>query len=147
DRGVAEEHGRHRRPLGADPNLQLPAEPGLGSPHQPDAALARQDARRRPRPAGGRAHHALPGRGVEDGALMAAPETALHYLELAAKFLAARGIASARLDAELLLALVLATDRVGVYLRFDRPLARTEVDAYRALVKRRGEGEPVAYVT
>ena len=45
----------------------------------------------------------------------AAPETALAYLELAAKFLAARGAASARLDAELLLAMVLATDRVGEY--------------------------------
>src|SRR5436853_3741390 len=77
----------------------------------------------------------------------AAPETALAYLDLAAKFLAGRGVASARLDAELLLAQVLATNRVGVYLRFDRPLVRDEVDAYRALVKRRGEGEPVAHLT
>ncbi len=78
---------------------------------------------------------------------MSAPETALAYLELATKFFAARGVASARLDAELLLAEVLATDRVGVYLRFDRALTRTEVDAYRVLVKRRGEGEPVAHLT
>ncbi len=77
----------------------------------------------------------------------AAPETILAYLELAAKFLAGRGVASPRLDAELLLALVLATDRVGVYLRFDRPLGSVEVDAYRALIKRRGEGEPVAHLT
>lgn len=76
----------------------------------------------------------------------ATPETALAYLELAAKFFAGRDIASARLDAELLLAEVLATDRVGVYLRFDRPLGRAEVDAYRALVKRRSEGEPVAHL-
>lgn len=76
----------------------------------------------------------------------ATPETALAYLELAAKFFAARNVASPRLDAELLLAEVLATDRVGVYLRFDRPLGRAEVDAYRALVKRRGEGEPVAHL-
>jgi release factor glutamine methyltransferase len=79
--------------------------------------------------------------------MAAAPETALAYLELAAKFLAGRGAASARLDAELLLAMVLATDRVGVYLRFDRPLGRVEVDAYRALIRRRGEGEPVAHLT
>ena len=77
----------------------------------------------------------------------AAPETALAYLELAAKFLAGRGIASARLDAELLLAFVLGTDRVGVYLRFDRPLGRAEVDDYRAMIKRRGDGEPVAHLT
>jgi len=81
------------------------------------------------------------------GAAGAAPETALAYLELAAKFLAARGAARARLDAELLLAMVLETDRVGVYLRFDRPLGRAEVDAYRALIRRRVEGEPVAYLT
>ena len=76
-----------------------------------------------------------------------APEAALAYLELAAKVLAGRGAASARLDAELLLAEVLATDRVGVYLRFDRPLGRAEVDAYRELIRRRGEGEPVAHLT
>jgi release factor glutamine methyltransferase len=75
------------------------------------------------------------------------PETALAYLELAAKFLAGRGAASARLDAELLLAEVLTTDRVGVYLRFDRPLGRAEVDAYRELIRRRGDGEPVAHLT
>jgi release factor glutamine methyltransferase len=77
----------------------------------------------------------------------AAPETALAYLELAAKFFAGRGVATARLDAELLLAEVLGTDRVGVYLRFDRPLGRAEVNAYRVLVKRRGDGEPVAHLT
>ena len=35
--------GRHRRPLGEDPHLQLPAEPRHRSPHRPDAA---QPARR-----------------------------------------------------------------------------------------------------
>jgi release factor glutamine methyltransferase len=74
-------------------------------------------------------------------------DTALGYLALAAKFLVGRGVAGARLDAELLLAEVLGTDRVGVYLRFDRPLARAEVDAYRALIRRRGDGEPVAHLT
>ncbi len=83
---------------------------------------------------------------MADAGGKATPETALAYLELAAKFFAGRGVASARLDAELLLAHVLATDRVGVYLRFDRPLGRVEVDAYRGLVKRRGEGEPVAHL-
>jgi release factor glutamine methyltransferase len=81
------------------------------------------------------------------GAVGKTADTALGYLELAAKFLAARGVPSARLDAELLLALLLRTDRVGVYLRFDRPLDRAEVDAYRELIRRRGEGEPVAHLT
>ncbi len=77
----------------------------------------------------------------------AAPRTALEYLRRATDFLAARGVANARLDAEVLLASVLATDRVGVYLRFDQPLAPPEVDGYRELIRRRAAGEPVAYLT
>jgi release factor glutamine methyltransferase len=75
------------------------------------------------------------------------PRTTLAYLQRAADFLAARGVANARLDAEVLLASVLAIDRVGVYLRFDQPLAPGEVDAYRELVRRRAGGVPVAYLT
>jgi release factor glutamine methyltransferase len=77
----------------------------------------------------------------------AEPRTVLAYLRRAADFFAARGIVSARLDAEVLLASVLAIDRVGVYLRFDQPLAAGEVDAYRELVRRRAGGAPVAYLT
>jgi release factor glutamine methyltransferase len=77
----------------------------------------------------------------------AEPRTVLAYLRRAADFFAARGIVSARLDAEVLLASVLAIDRVGVYLRFDQPLAVGEVDAYRELVRRRAGGAPVAYLT
>jgi release factor glutamine methyltransferase len=76
-----------------------------------------------------------------------APRTVLDYLRRATVFLAERECASPRLDAEVLLAEVLASDRVGVYLRFDRPLAAAEVERYRTLVRRRGEGEPVAYLT
>lgn len=77
----------------------------------------------------------------------AEPRTVLAYLRRAADFFATRGIASARLDAEVLLASVLGIDRVGVYLRFDQPLAVGEVDAYRELVRRRAGGAPVAYLT
>ncbi len=57
-----------------------------------------------------------------------------------------RGLDSARLDAELLLAHVLQVERMVLYTSFDRPLAPDELDAYRALVKRRGRREPVAYI-
>lgn len=77
----------------------------------------------------------------------AEPRTVLAYVRRAADFFATRGIASARLDAEVLLASVLGIDRVGVYLRFDQPLAVGEVDAYRELVRRRAGGAPVAYLT
>lgn len=59
---------------------------------------------------------------------------------------AERGIASPRLDAELLLARALQVDRVRLYLDFERPLDSEELDATRALVRRRRTREPVAYI-
>lgn len=53
---------------------------------------------------------------------------------------------TARLDAELLLAHVLGFDRVKLYTHFDRPMSAEELADYRALVKRRVAGEPVAYL-
>lgn len=54
--------------------------------------------------------------------------------------------ATPRLDAELLLAEVLGYERIKLYTHFDRPMADDELAAYRALIKRRVEGEPVAYL-
>ncbi len=53
---------------------------------------------------------------------------------------------SPRLDAELLLAHVLGFDRVKLYTHFDRPMSSDELARYRALIKRRVSGEPVAYL-
>jgi release factor glutamine methyltransferase len=58
----------------------------------------------------------------------------------------ARGIESPRLDAELLLSLVLGVDRIRLIVEADRPLAPAELAAYRQLIKRRRSGEPVAYI-
>lgn len=57
-----------------------------------------------------------------------------------------RGIGSPRLDAELLIAHALGLTRVQVYLDLDRPLSPDELSAIRALVARRREREPVAYI-
>lgn len=57
-----------------------------------------------------------------------------------------KGVPSPRLDAELLLAHVLGTERLQLYLMYDRPMGDAELDALRPLVKRRGEREPVAYI-
>ncbi|MFZ5481512.1 MAG: peptide chain release factor N(5)-glutamine methyltransferase [Myxococcota bacterium] len=62
------------------------------------------------------------------------------------EYLRARGIPSARLDAELILGHVLGLDRVKVYLNFDRPLKDDELERLRVLVKRRGAREPIAYL-
>lgn len=59
---------------------------------------------------------------------------------------AARGLDSPRLDAELLVAEALSLDRVRLYMDLDRPLGAPELEAIRALVKRRRAREPVAYI-
>jgi release factor glutamine methyltransferase len=59
---------------------------------------------------------------------------------------AERAIASPRLDAELLLAHVLKRERIALYTHFEQPLAPEELAGYRALIKRRLAGEPVAYL-
>lgn len=75
-----------------------------------------------------------------------APVALVDYLRLATQYLAKCGSPSARLDAELLLADVLGTDRMGLYVHFDRPLDRAEVDRYRHFLRRRCQGTPVAYI-
>jgi release factor glutamine methyltransferase len=57
-----------------------------------------------------------------------------------------RGVTSPRLDVELLLGKVLGMDRVALLIDADRPLAKAELAAYRALHTRRRAGEPVAYL-
>jgi release factor glutamine methyltransferase len=56
------------------------------------------------------------------------------------------GVASARLDAELLAAHAFGMSRIELYAHFDRPLAAAELATYRDLVSRRLAGEPVAYL-
>lgn len=62
------------------------------------------------------------------------------------EWLAARGAETPRLDAEVLLAHVRGCPRIALYTTFDVPVADDERDRFRALVKRRGGGEPVAYL-
>lgn len=72
--------------------------------------------------------------------------TVLELIRLAAGYLAEKGVATARLDAEVLLGHVLGLDRVALYVQFDRPLTADEVTAYRRAVARRGRREPVAQI-
>jgi release factor glutamine methyltransferase len=57
-----------------------------------------------------------------------------------------RGIESARLDADLLVAHVLGVPRVNLYMDLDRPLEPTELASIRGLVPRRRAREPIAYI-
>lgn len=70
----------------------------------------------------------------------------LTLLRTTTGFLEERGVSEARLSAEHLLAHVLGTGRLELYLGFDRPVGPDELERYRALVRRRLEGEPVAYI-
>lgn len=67
-------------------------------------------------------------------------------LTVTTDWLGAHGSDSARLDAEVLLAHVRGCERIALYTAFDTPVADAERARFRELVKRRGEGEPVAYL-
>lgn len=72
--------------------------------------------------------------------------TILEVLKWTAGYFSANHVDTPRLTAEILLAEVLGIDRIGLYVRFDQPLSEDERDRFRALVKRRILGEPVAYI-
>lgn len=72
--------------------------------------------------------------------------TTLSVLDWTTQRFTEAGIAGARLEAQLLLARVLDCTRMQLYTGFDKPLGDTELAAYRALIKRRLGGEPVAYL-
>ena len=73
--------------------------------------------------------------------------TVRDVLEWTASHFADKGIPSARLDADVLLAHALHVDRLYLYLNLDRPLLKVERDRYRELVSRRAKREPVALIT
>jgi release factor glutamine methyltransferase len=74
------------------------------------------------------------------------PRTIRALLSATTPWLQKKGSSSARLDAELLIGHALKLRRLDLYLDLDRPLIDDEIEQCRALVKRRGTGEPVAYI-
>lgn len=67
-------------------------------------------------------------------------------LAWAKRYLSDKGMDTPRLDAELLLASALDTDRIHLYMDMDRPLVSRELKAFRLLLKRRLKREPIAYI-
>jgi len=63
-----------------------------------------------------------------------------------AEWLGGKGSESPRLDAEVLLAFVRGCPRIMLYTAFDEPVAEEVRGRFRELVRRRGAGEPVAYL-
>jgi release factor glutamine methyltransferase len=72
--------------------------------------------------------------------------TVLEAIQRSTEFLARKGVESARLHTELLLAHLLKLPRMQLYLNFERALSQTEVDGLRELVRRRGQREPLQQI-
>ncbi len=62
------------------------------------------------------------------------------------EYLTRKGVATPRLDAELILSHAFGLSRLELYTSFDKPLSELERAQARALVERRGRREPLAYV-
>lgn len=72
--------------------------------------------------------------------------TVRELLELTAAYLDQKGVTSARLNAERLLADVLGLTRLELFCQHDRPVLGAEVAKYRELVRRRAGGEPLQQI-
>ena len=73
--------------------------------------------------------------------------TSLKIIAWTQGYFARAGVDAPRLTAEVLLAHALGCDRVRLYMDFDKPLAEAELGRYRALVRRRADGEPTAWLS
>ncbi|MFQ3592503.1 MAG: peptide chain release factor N(5)-glutamine methyltransferase [Gemmataceae bacterium] len=74
------------------------------------------------------------------------PWTIRRLLEWTRDYLAGKGIESARLEAELLLAHALRCAKIALYTRYDEVPDEAQRAAFRELVQRRVKGHPVAYL-
>lgn len=72
--------------------------------------------------------------------------TVLRLMRWSGEYLEGKGVERGRLDAEHLLAHTLGVGRLQLYLQYDRPLERAELDRFRPLLRRRAEREPLQYI-
>lgn len=78
--------------------------------------------------------------------MSACAPTVREILQKSADFLADRRVDSPALSAQLMLGKALRLTRLELLLQSDRPLTEAELAAARELVRRRGRGEPAAYI-
>jgi release factor glutamine methyltransferase len=72
--------------------------------------------------------------------------TILDILEWTTLYFKRHGIENGRVDAEVLLANILESKRIDLYLHYDQPLTADELHRFRGLIKRRANREPIAYI-
>lgn len=72
--------------------------------------------------------------------------TILKILQWTTSYFKSHDIESPRSAAEILLAHVLNLKRVELYVHYDQPLTRSELEQFKVFIKRRIKREPVAYI-
>lgn len=72
--------------------------------------------------------------------------TVLEVIKLSTEYLQKKGVESPRSNAEILLADILKCKRLELYLAFDKPLAKEEVEVYREAIRKRGLRIPLQYI-
>lgn len=80
--------------------------------------------------------------------MVQAPEewNILSMLEWGTEYLEEKGISAPRLSMEWLLADLLKVKRLDLYLKYDRPLSGSELNALKPLIMRRARHEPLQYI-
>jgi release factor glutamine methyltransferase len=73
--------------------------------------------------------------------------TILDALNKSSEYLTKKGVEDPRINAELLLCSILNCRKLNLYLNYDQPLSDEETGKYRELLKRRGNREPLQYIT
>lgn len=72
--------------------------------------------------------------------------TILKLLRWTTSYFQSHDIDSPRATAEILLAYALKLNRIDLYLQYDQPMFSAELAAFKSLIKRRANREPVAYI-
>ena len=73
--------------------------------------------------------------------------TVKDVLSWTVNYLKKKGFEDPKLDVEYLLAFVLKTTRMNLYLQLDRPMSQKELSVFKQLVKKRLQHVPIQYIT
>jgi len=74
------------------------------------------------------------------------PVTLLDFLTISTDYLQSKGIDDARLNVQLMLCHILKIDKVALYMKYDYPMAESEISTLRDFLKRRISREPLQHI-